>query len=322
MSFDILNAVVVGCGQIGGGHETFSHGAAYTAHDKFKIIACVDPSDDARAAFKKVWNVDAGFKNLDDLFASGVRADVVSVAVPTEHHFSTLKKLLDHPPKAVFCEKPLTGGINTAQEIVQLYNLANIPLAVNYHRRWDVSLKALKEEIQGGHWGHIQTIVGVYMKGLWQNGSHLLNLVEYLAGPLNVLSVTGSKPGLANDPTVDAVLSTRNGARVHLVGLECDPFYIHELTIFCEKGGVSIENAGLQIRRRHVENDPIFPGERRLDAGEMQNSKQDTAFYNAVDNIHKAITENAALECSGNDALSTLELCSHLTARTTSLCTQ
>lgn len=62
--------------------------------------------------------------------------DVVVIATPDNAHYELLKQLVNYSLKLVICEKPLTTDLNEAREIVGLYKEREIPIMVNYTRRY------------------------------------------------------------------------------------------------------------------------------------------------------------------------------------------
>ncbi len=173
-----LKALIVGCGRIAGGFDEYgpdsavlSHAGAYQRHSGFEIVACVEPDTECRDGFAKTWAVPAAFSNLDKCLEADTPFDVASVCVPTANHGAILERLLDTEVKAVFCEKPLTDDVAGSERLIKAYAEAGVLLAVNYLRRWDPSVVALRHEIESGEWGQVRTAMGYYTKGVLNNGS-------------------------------------------------------------------------------------------------------------------------------------------------------
>lgn len=316
-----LRAIIVGCGAVAGGYdqargrapegEVLSHARAYALHPGFQVAACVEPDSDRRRAFMELWNIPAGFP---DLGACTVGFDVASVCVPTEAHPEILSTLLERtPPRAVWCEKPLSHDEAASTALVGAYDDAGILLAVNYMRRWDPEMAALRDEIAAGGLGRLQSANGFYTKGVLTNGSHLLDLLIFLCGPLTPVSVHRRLKDLSeDDPTVTALLRLADGAPVHLHGLDRAAFTIFELDLLFEAGRVVIEESGYRLRRHRVIDNPRYAGYRMLDGGEARATGLGRAFLAAADNLHRAVTTGAALASDGASALATQSLCGTL----------
>lgn len=115
----------------GNEHKIISYGHAFSAHPGFNLLGFYDI--DREKAFKAAdaWRSDA-------LPHWPIIADVIVIATLDDTHYEQLLKAIDHrlPPDLVICEKPICTDLEQAREIVDLYSKKNIPLMVNYTRRF------------------------------------------------------------------------------------------------------------------------------------------------------------------------------------------
>lgn len=315
-----FRAAIVGCGRIAGGFDegrggnsVLTHAAAYSRHPGFALVACVEPDAGRRAAFMRSWSVPAGFASLEECLSSGTGIDVASVCTPTSRHAEDLRLLMESPIPVVFAEKPLCEDIATAAVLVEGFARAGKKLAVAHNRRWDERLARLRQEIADGHWGRVRSAIGIYNKGALNNGTHMVDLVQFLIGPLTLKTVTGRRidydPG---DPTVDAVLFTPNDVLIHLVGADSRDYAVFELRILTERGSIEIEQSGFALRLRRAVESPRYAGYRELDRGVWEETGLDSALYRAVDNIHATLRNRAPLASDGASALSAQRLCDEM----------
>jgi predicted dehydrogenase len=315
-----LKAVIIGCGAIAGGYdESYSgpdiltHAKAYQKHPEINLVGCIEPDDNRRQHFMKAWGLDTGFSTLDELVSKNVHFDIASVCVPTSEHANILEKLLSTAVKGVFCEKPISDDLKASRRLVKAYAEATIPLAVNYLRRWDESLESLKSAIDSGAWGALQTAACHYGKGIHHNGSHMIDVLQFLFGHLTPVSVLRRQTDYEEaDPTLDAVLNTQSDAPIHLLGTDSRLFDVFEACLTFEKGQVVLEQGMDIIRERHIEDDPRFSGHRSLETGASKNGSLGQALYRALDNLYKAVTENMPLAADSRTALAAQALCEHL----------
>ncbi|MBT3358873.1 MAG: Gfo/Idh/MocA family oxidoreductase [Rhodospirillales bacterium] len=315
-----LSALIVGCGNIAGGYdeartgdEVLSHAGAYGCHPRFTVSACVEPDEARRAAFMEHWNVADGFANLADCRASGMEFDVASICVPTAAHEGVLREVLGMPVRAVFCEKPLSGAVETSRALVTDFASAGRPLCVNYLRRWMADMDRVRQSIASGEWGAVQSVVGHYTKGIMNCGSHMIDLLHFLVGPLTPTDVFKKRVDFdANDPTLDALLFTQGGAPVYLVGSDSRDFFTFEIEITTQKGRVVIEDQGAAMRFRHVANNPLFPAYRVLERGEWTATDLGSAMVSAVDNLARHLDHGDPLASDGHSALEAENVCARL----------
>lgn len=314
-----LDVLIVGCGRIAGGFDeegggpVRSHAGAYRAHGGFRLAACVEPDPERRTAFMAAWDVPQGFATLEEALGSGVAFDVASLCAPTPEHVAALEALLAARPRAVLCEKPVTGDLDATRRLVAAFAEAGVPLAVNHLRRFDGRVRTLKDELAAGDWGAVRSVVGLYNKGVLNNGSHMVDLIHLLFGPVAPVAVAGAREdGVPGDPTVDAVLRLDDGTPVHLVGADARDYAVFELSIVAEAGLLALCDSGFRLVTRRTRPSPRFAGYRDLGDGTVEATGLDEAMVAAVANLHDAVCEGVALWSDGASALAAQETCERL----------
>ncbi|MBI5164708.1 MAG: Gfo/Idh/MocA family oxidoreductase [Magnetospirillum sp.] len=314
----ILDVLLVGCGAVAGGYAdrsdgAFTHAAAYRRYGAFHLAACVDPDAARRQSFAERWGIENAFASLEDALADGRRYDVVSICSPTQVHAEHLRRIADSGAKAVLAEKPLTGNPDESMAIVAQYRAAGIPLAVNYLRRWDPTVIALRDDLATGKWGQVLSAVIRYSKGIIHNGSHMLDLALLLLGPLSpVAAVAARIDHQADDPTLDAVLLTADGASVHLVGGDARAYFHIDLEIITTEGIISYGDGGFAVSVRRVAESTRFSGYRVLGDCEALTAGLGEAMVRAVADVHFSARGGPAPQCSGDDAVAVERLCRRL----------
>lgn len=311
---------MIGCGDIAGGYDektedetVLSHAGAYRSHPGFRVAACVDPDEERRRAFMDAWDVPEGYDDLDICLNKTNKFDVASVCAPTPAHGTILERLLDTSVRAVFCEKPMTADSEQARSLVTGYEKAGKLICVNYMRRWDPEMTAIRDELAGSEWGEVRSVACFYAKGLRHAGSHMIDLLQFLLGPLMPRLVMRRTFDFADrDPTTDAVLTTATGAPVYLIGGDSNDYARFEAIVSCQKGVIEIGDSGFRVRRRRVEPHRHYPDRTHLDEGTEIETGLTTAIALAVDNLHRAVTEDAPLSSDARTALSAETVCDQL----------
>ncbi len=313
--------LIVGCGNIAGRFDEtkeltalpYTHAGAYQQDGRFELLACVEPNIQRRSEFMRFWRVKLGFACLDEVLNAGLSFDVISLCSPTAQHIEDLKKVIPLKPQLIFCEKPLAVELVEAEKVVHECAKKQILLAVNYTRSWDPVLQQLKSDIHTGQWGALRSVVGTYNKGILNNGSHLLDVLFYLLGDLDVLSVT--KPVFdffSDDPTVTALLESSNGVPIHLVSAHAQDYALFEVQFIFQKGVLVMEEGGMVWRRRNVEQSATFEGYHYLNQGKFNKGGYERAMLAAVDNIYQAIDGQQALLKTGRMALNVHRFCEQI----------
>lgn len=312
-----LLTVIIGCGDIAGdydsrsvGSSVLSHAGAYHADGRFRIVACVEPDAARRQAFMERWAIPSGYAELSDCLAEQTNLDVASICSPTNTHELVLENLLDSSAQIIFCEKPMTGNPTQSEKLCQAYKASNKQICVNYLRRWDREMTILRDELGAGNWGAVRKVTAFYTKGLFHTGSHVLDLVQFLLGPLTPrLALRQIEDYSDKDPTVDAMLTGPDDIPVNLLGGDARDYARLEVEISCEHGVICIEDSGFRLRRRHTEDHRLFPGRIHLGAGTVIDTELDKALVGAVDNIHGAAKNGTYLISNADTALSVERLC-------------
>ena len=319
---DLLSSIIIGCGDIAGGYDeatsginSLTHAGAYSRSPAFKVAACIEPNEKRRKAFMDYWNVPEGFENINTCIeTTGMNFDVASVCTPTATHADILKNLLHSQVRLVFSEKPITENIEDARRLVGDYDNVGKPLVINYLRRWDPIFKTLKESIASGHLGEVQSVTARYVNGLLNGGSHVIDLIQHLLGPIQAERVNRIIPdGLEQDPTIDAILRTGNRSPVYLCGADFRNYSIFEIDILCTEGRAIITELGNVLTLQQVNKSQLFPGYKVLGQNRTQVGSLSEIMDTAIKKIHAFLVGNQNFNPSTSlSALATQETCNAL----------
>lgn len=311
-----LRALVVGLGQIGMGYDmrhaseqfVLTHARAFQTHPAFELAGGVDPEPARLKSFESEY-ARPGYGDLVTALTY-LQPEVVAIATPTALHHRTLSAVLDVcNPKAILCEKPLAYDIEQAVAMVEACEAAGIMLYVNYMRRSDRGVAEIKQRVRDGRIA--QPIKGVcwYSKGLLNNGSHFLNLLQHWLGEVTGFEVV-SQGRLWNDidPEPDVKVSFDLGTVFFLAAREED--YSHyTIELISGNGRMRYEQGGSQILWQPVINDPACEGYRILQPmAETVASDLDRIQWQVADQLAASLGGQEARICSGRDALHTLEI--------------
>ena len=317
-----LNVLLIGCGNIAGGFDAarppeaapLTHVGAYREHSGFTLAACVEPDALRREAFMARWNIARGHADLGGLAADTGTFDVVSICSPTDLHDAHLEAVRQLRPRLVFCEKPVTPSLARTRHWVHRLSSDGILLAVNHNRRWAPDVVRLREELRQGAWGTVRSITGHYNKGVLNNGSHLVDLIQFLQGPLECMSVgTPVHDAWDNDPSIPALLRC-GSVPVQLCAGDASDYALFELDIVASGGVVSMRDGGARWSVRRAIDNPHFSGYRGLSEPVHLAGKYDEYMRHAVANIHAALRNGEPLASTGATALAAQQVCSDIRA--------
>jgi predicted dehydrogenase len=324
-------AVIVGCGNIGGGFDTdrspdvwpLSHAGAFTRHEGFQIRACVDPDPGRRKAFASRWGIVLNASDMGALGSGLGPIGVVSICSPTTLHHDHVMQAIELQPKVIFCEKPLTSDIASSVAIGEACKARGIALVVNFSRQWDPSLEELTHQLQGGRWGSIRSVVGHYNKGILNNGSHMVDLLFRLVGDLELVTTTCSNLDFwENDPTAAALLTAMGGTvPVYLNPGQAHDFAFFELEVVCERGVVRMRSGGISWEFREAHASAEFNGYRTLDGEVLTPGRYMETMAGAINDIYNFLAADVPIRSSVENAVKVQTLCTQIQRAALAQCT-
>lgn len=310
--------LLIGCGAIAGGYDSdrpagaspLTHAGAFTRDTRFAVAACIDPDEARREAFARRWAVPHHAAAIADLGTQAGAFDVISICSPTAFHASHLEAALALKPRLIFCEKPVAERAGDTARMIRDCERAGVSLAVNHTRRWAPDLVQLAQDLRADRYGAVLSAVGHYGKGVIHNGGHLLDLLQMLLGEPELVAV--GRPTYDHwdtDPSVPALLHTRDGASVHLVAGDARAFTQFELVLTTQRGEIAMRDGGARIETRSVIESKTFAGYRTLGSAVSVDGRYEEAMTRAVDNIAGRLENGAALASTGYNALAAQEIC-------------
>lgn len=307
--------LIVGLGQIGMGYDlelapgafVLTHARAFGTHPGFRLVAGVDSLRQRCELFEKHYG---GYSSTDLAAALGQAApDIVVIASPTPQHGAVLRTVLEQSkPKLILCEKPLSFDIAEARSMVAACKAHDCLLYVNYMRRSEPGALEVKRRLTEGL---IETPVkGVawYSKGLFNNGSHFFNLLEFWLGGMKGFKII--EPGRlwdGVDPEPDVQVTFDQGT-VNFLAAREECFSHHEIELVAQNGRLRYEQGGGKILWQAAVADPTVEGYTVLSAtGETIESESPRSQWHVANQLAACLAGQHAEVCSGDAALQTLE---------------
>lgn len=296
----MFKAIIVGAGMMAGGYDTptsdfiLSHAHAYTKHPDFELLGFFDIDFEKSKKMAVKWNCLAfeGKKNLP-------YADIISICTPDLNHISDCFEYARLNPQLIFMEKPAAHTRHEAEELKKI----NIPVLVNYSRRFSKEFQMLKKQIADSDYGKFLTGVGYYGKGTVHNGSHMIDLINWLISPVISYEVIDEqKDFYVSDTTKSMVLKLLNGTVCYMQGINCNYYTIFELDLLFEKGRIKINDAGNEIQIFKITASSDIDNQKDLYKFQTYRTDLNFALYNSLDNISHFLYKKENLLCTVNDA--------------------
>ena len=314
--------VLIGFGRIAAGYADDSstarwysyatHAQVLRDHPSFDWVAVVDPSAEARASATSGWGVPITAGSLEEL-PNAASIEIAVIATPP----AARAGLLDQLPalRAVLVEKPLGVNLAAATTFVEECIKRGIVGAVNFPRRYDPELINLTKGGLVQSIGEPQAAFGTYGNGLRNNGSHLIDLVRMLLGPIvEAHSVVGGhrfvEGPIAGDSNFPFFMRLESGLTVALQPLAFSSYREVGLDIWGGMGRLQLLHESLTLLTTPLAENRQLTGSHELlhEATIHRNSGLGRALYLAYDNVASALSGQASLLCPLQDALATMQV--------------
>jgi len=219
----------------------YSHASALAAIPDVEVVAGCDIVAGARDKFRDRWSGRwPGLRTYADYreMLETERPDVVGIATPDHLHMEPLLAAIANGAKGILCEKPLATSLDEADRMVAATEAAGTIVNINYTRRWLPEWVEARRMIADGEIGRLSQIVaqiGGPRAMLFRNHTHVIDLIQYLAGADPEWVIAELEPGFeeyglryagdggndpATEPGANYYVGFENGVRAYVSGMK------------------------------------------------------------------------------------------------------
>ena len=187
-------AAVIGLGRMGSTFDDeidqggsvflpYCHAPSYHAAPDVDLVAGADPHDEQRSIFGTRWGLEDHYLYADyrELLEQE-KPDLLSVCTTARIRSQIVQDAARAGVKAIWAEKPIALTLAEADAMVETCADHGVALAINCARRWHPFFARAKTMIEEDELGEIVQVTGYGQCGLSHNGSHLIDIVRYMAG--------------------------------------------------------------------------------------------------------------------------------------------
>ena len=183
-----LRAAVIGCGGRGR-----SHAEGYAADPRTTIVACADPSTEARDGFAESFDVPSTYEDYHEMLRAEL-PDLVSVCTWPHFHREMIEAAASSGVRAILSEKPMAPTWGEARSMYQACIDRDVLLTFCHQRRFGDTFQSARQLVRDGATEDKSACFNPgYMtdscprKGLYQ-------LVDYMAKSRRMLQQRGDVP--------------------------------------------------------------------------------------------------------------------------------
>ncbi len=265
-----IRCAVIGCGRIGSSLEDdrlrekpASHAGAIAQNRDTILVGGADPDRDARTSFARRWKLpSSALHESAESMLKELHPDIVHIASDTETHIPLLETCLAAQVPVIVLEKPVGVSLEEARNALPLVEKAEREgrsrVIVNHERRFSRDYRMLRSIIESGELGTLKAVHSRLYMGqakppaqvLWHDGTHLVDIITFLAGPWDITAVQGDPDDTVN-PFI-ALGKTRDRKETALVTLDCSPgrdFLGFELDVEFSSGRIRAGNGIWEVWR-------------------------------------------------------------------------
>lgn len=269
-----FSVTIIGLGNIGMLYDFdddsknifLSHFKSFNHHEDFDIVNVVD--SDKNKLLKVIEKFGDKIKVFKDISQIRGMTDVVvlsSVSKVNHKIFEQLK--VNNRIKLIIIEKPFWNQRNSFSNI----DLNSNKFYINYFRKSIPFFRNLKNNIDDKLFGDILGVHAYYSKGLKNNGSHIIDLVNYFFGnngDLNSIKLIDIVDDhTKEDKSISFSMNYRfndNHFPVIYQAVNERHFSIIEIDIFFEKNRFRICDFGSRVEIYETGEDRLFPGYKNI----------------------------------------------------------
>ncbi len=314
MSF---SAAVVGCGRSGCGFDDDplrkminTHAGAYKNNPKTRLVAFCDIDEGKLQKYGKKFSVTNLFTNIDDMLQA-VKPDLVSICTLPQQHYDMVSKAAQFGVKGIFCEKPISTNIEDTKKMIEVCKKNNVVLMINHQRRFDPLMNEIKKTIENNILGYITHTTFYYTAGIYNTGTHVIDLLRFFFGDIEWISGEKSKVKSSDpdDPNLDGTIKFRNGTVASIKAFDVKDFLIFEQDIIGIKGRFRILESGMKIEYYKVSDSKYYTGYKELEKHELpfEFPQKREMWIEGVKHVTECVEGGIVPKSSGDDGLKALE---------------
>ncbi|MBZ0148196.1 MAG: hypothetical protein K8F62_11745, partial [Pseudorhodoplanes sp.] len=241
-----------------------SHLQCLLGHEGFELVGIADTAESARVRARS--RLPGVVVTNDTAELAKLQPVVAVLAIPPQQRLAAIEALPDL--RGIMLEKPL--GLPAVRDpLVAVCARRNIIAQVHFWRRGDPAMRDLGGGALIHRIGVAQAAFGLYGNGLRNNGSHLIDLVRMLLGPITAVRATSA---FVHDPTLPLpgdgqlgfVLDLQSGAAVAVQAVDFRHYREVALDIWGTVGRLAVMQEGLSISEYSLAENRGLANEREI----------------------------------------------------------
>jgi len=195
---------IIGCGNI-----ARDHARAYGKIHSANVVAGAELNPDEREKFARDFDLQSSYEDYQEMLEKE-SLDIVNVCTWPKTHCDVVCKAAQSGCKGIMCEKPMATNLGEADQMLKACRENNVRLAIGHHHRFDPQLVKARKLINDKVVGDIVLLWGHCGLDLMNNGSHVVDMINFLNNDeeaewvMGQIDTRNKRKGYANHPDMYA----------------------------------------------------------------------------------------------------------------------
>jgi predicted dehydrogenase len=178
----------IGCGGIARAHAVGYKGVQ-NAHVEFIAGADIDPEGEKAHRMAQEYGIQV-YGDYHEMLDKE-RFDLVSICTWPRTHCEGTVAAAAHGARGILCEKPMAISLAEADRMIEACQQAGTILAIGHAHRFSPQAVKARELVRQGEIGKLAMIWGHCSLDLMNNGTHVIDLINYFNGDAEPAWVMG-----------------------------------------------------------------------------------------------------------------------------------
>lgn len=318
MAQKIYRSAVVGLGVMGqvadglGGehpilYKPCCHSDAYEVHSRTELVAGSTRNLERQEQFKSKRGkpVYADYREM----LEAEKPDLVSVTTPATVHSEVVLAATEAGVKGIWCEKAMGKSLNECDKMIEACGRTGTTLIINHQRRWNDRYFALKQAVDNGEIGDLQSIhINAGGGRLSRQGSHLFDLARWFSSEEMEWGIGWLDDPEGFDPGGTGIFKTRNGVRI-FIDLTIGMRHGCWIELVGDKGILKIIDDGFHVQLWTPDDRPAMQAFNLMGSHHLPlNYSVQNPFLNALDDMLQCIEIGGKPKSTGRDGRAAFEM--------------
>ncbi len=183
-------------GLVGCGPRQRAHISALRQIPEVEVASCADIDPVRLQAFGETHGIPAAHRYTGiEAMLAGERLDIANVVTPAGVRLGPVKALAAGRVPVIVVEKPMAVDLEEADQMLRVCTDAGSRLIVNHQYRFLPFALRIKEAVDSGALGSIEYLRATCMNKLHGQGTHMIDLANFLHGEVPLQWVMGMVAG-------------------------------------------------------------------------------------------------------------------------------